>query len=392
MTKLIQNFDFHIHTKYSDGKYSVEEIIKKIRELGIKYFSITDHDIIESIKEVTKNDLTGLYYIPGVEISSILDNKYKMHILGYYIDDKDKDLNEILKKLKQARKDRFLELANGIKENYGFYIPYNELEEVINNVKIPGKPHLAKLMAEHNYISNIPDAYENYLDKVKTKTSSKLPADLVIKTIKKAGGIAIWAHPKKVENKYNINFESLIPRLKQLGLDGIEAFNSLHTYDDSIRFLEFCKKNNLIVSGGSDYHGPNVKTKVKLGVVYNSYEEQQVELSNINIIKKSNCRDIKCHDISKLNNMINFIKKQLDENILPYIYEKNLMVNDENDIYKEYIDINVDLKKLQESYKDKILIQNEITRKLYNRMMRLVDTVSSKTKNSDSNNQYKLKK
>ncbi len=389
---MIQNFDFHIHTKHSDGEYSVEEIIKKIREFGIKYFSITDHDSIESIKEVKKNDLTGLYYIPGVEISSILDNKYKMHILGYFIDDKDKDLNEILKKLEQARKDRFLELANGIKENYGFYIPYNELEEVISNVKIPGKPHLAKLMAEHNYISNIPDAYENYLDKIKTKTSSKLPADLVIKTIKKAGGIAIWAHPKKVENKYNINFESLIPHLKKLGLDGIEAFNSLHTYDDSIRFLEFCKQNNLIVSGGSDYHGPNIKQKVKLGVIYNSSLEKKVGLSNINIIKNNDCRDINYHNISKLNNMINFIKKQLDENILPYIYEKNLMVNDGNDIYKEYININSDLKKLEEKYKNKILTQNESIEiiKLYNRMIQLINIVS-KTKNSDANNQYKLK-
>ena len=113
---MIQDFDLHLHTTYSDGQYGVEKLIEKVKMSGIKYFSIADHDSIDANREIDKYDINGINYIKGVEISSILDNKYKMHILGYFIDENNEKINLILQQLKEARKKRFLELVEYVEK------------------------------------------------------------------------------------------------------------------------------------------------------------------------------------------------------------------------------------------------------------------------------------
>ena len=86
--------------------------------------------------------------------------------------------------------------------------------------------------------------------------------------------------------QYNINFQELMPRLLELGINGIEVFNSLHTYDDCVRYLNYSNANNLIKTGGSDYHGEQIKSDVKIGMLYNSGEAIKIDLSQINLIKQ----------------------------------------------------------------------------------------------------------
>lgn len=281
-----QEFDLHIHTQLSDGQYSVLETIEKIKKTSIKYFAITDHDSIESVNQIKECDLGSLTYIKGIEVSSILDDQVKMHILGYFVDENNEDLLKMIQELKAARKQRFFELYEQIEQLYQFTIPIEEIEQIANTENVPGKPHLAKLMVKYRYVNSVSEAFKLYLDDLKTKTSNRYPADKVIEIIHKAGGLAIWAHPVKVERKYSINFTELMPRLLELKLDGLEAFNSLHNYDESMRIYDYAKRNNLLVSGGSDFHGPFIKPDIKLGVVYHSNENIKVEKSLINIIEK----------------------------------------------------------------------------------------------------------
>lgn len=281
-----QEFDLHLHTSYSDGEHSLKIVLNKVKENDLRFFSITDHDSVDSIKEIKNYDLGTTKYIKGVEISSILDGKYKLHILGYNIDENNIKLNDVILKLKEARKKRFSELADYIEENYSLKIDKKDIEKVIENVNIPGKPHLAELMIKYGYVNSVEEAFKKYLENAKTKTSNRMDAKIVIEAIKDAGGIAIWAHPKKVEKKYNIHFEELMPRLLELGLDGIEPFNSLHTYEESIKYLKYAKEHNLITSGGSDYHGENVKPDVKMGVIFNSKENIKIDNENITLISK----------------------------------------------------------------------------------------------------------
>ena len=206
--------------------------------------------------------------------------------MGYNIDENNAKLNDVILKLKEARKKRFSELASYVEENFGFKIKHEDIEEVVENVNIPGKPHLAEIMIKYGYVSSVKEAFEKYLEDAKTKTSNRMDAKIVIEAIKDAGGIVIWAHPKKVEKKYNINFEELMSRLLELGLDGIEPFNSLHTYEESMRYLKYAKEHNLITSGGSDYHGENVKPDVKIGVIFNSGENIKIDTKDITLISK----------------------------------------------------------------------------------------------------------
>ena len=141
-------------------------------------------------------------------------------------------------------------------------------------------------MVKYGYVLSVPEAFDSYLKGVKTETSHREDAKVVIETIHNAGGVAIWAHPKKVEKKYNIDLEVLIPRLIEIGLDGIEIGNSLHSLDDYKRYLNIAKKYNLLISAGSDYHGPVVKPKVKLGIIFVQDYDYEVDIDEISILNK----------------------------------------------------------------------------------------------------------
>ena len=226
-----QIFDLHLHTNNSDGELSVEELINQVRANGLRFFSITDHDTIDSLIQIKKLDISDLNFIKGIEISSILDNKYKMHILGYDIDETNFDLIKLMEHLKRAREKRFFELADGLYKKYGFEFRNKDLMEIVSNTNIHGKPHLAALMVKQGYVKSVSEAFQKYLDNITTLTSNRMDARLVINTIKEAGGIAIWANPKKVEKEYNIDFVEILPRMMEIGIDGIEVFNSLHSLE-----------------------------------------------------------------------------------------------------------------------------------------------------------------
>lgn len=283
---MIQEFDLHIHTINSDGEFTTKQLVQKIRESNIKTFAIADHDSIKSIKDMKEIDLTGLNYIKAIEISSILDNKYKMHILGYNINEEDEQLIEIINNIKQKRIKRIYDIKYSLKEQYNIILKDEEIENVIKENNIPGRVHIAKLLVKNNYTKTVPEAFEKYLDDIKTTIIAREDAAKVIKTIKNAGGIAIWAHPKKTEQQHNINMEKILPRLISQGLEGIEVYNSLHTYEESQRYIEIAKKYNILTSGGSDYHGPIAKPNVILGKIYKDNKNYEVSKEQITLLAK----------------------------------------------------------------------------------------------------------
>lgn len=281
--KMIQKYDLHIHTKNSDGELDVFQIVEKLKEKNIKYFSVTDHDNFDSVKQIENCDLENLVYLKGVEISSILDNKYKMHILGYNFDENNEELSNLCNKIRNNRIKRLLSIVDYVENKFGLTFNDKDIQYIVENVVIPGRPHLARLMLQYGYVSSIPEAFDKYLNDVKINFTHREDAMIVIDTIHESGGVAILAHPKKVEKKYNIDLELLMPKLLEIGLDGIEIGNTLHSLDDCKRYMEIAKKYNLLTSAGSDYHGPIVKPKVKLGLIFD--QDYNYE-GHINILKR----------------------------------------------------------------------------------------------------------
>ena len=213
-----------------------------------------------------------------------------MHILGYNIDEENEQLLEIINNIKQKRIKRIYDIKYSLKEQYNIILKDEEIENVIKENNIPGRVHIAKLLVKNNYTKTVPEAFEKYLDDIKTTIIAREDAAKVIKAIKSAGGIAIWAHPKKTEKQHNINMEEILPNLISQGLEGIEVYNSLHTYEESQRYLEIAKKYNILVSGGSDYHGPIAKPNVELGKIYKDNENYKIPIEQITLLKKLNIK------------------------------------------------------------------------------------------------------
>jgi predicted metal-dependent phosphoesterase TrpH len=270
---MVQNFDFHIHSKYSDGEYDVETIINKLNENNITNFAITDHDNVESVDYLRERNLNN---ISGVEMSSRYNN-LNMHILGYYIDGDLDELKKLCNRVSELRKARLYEHVSKLEKEYNLQFDELDLMNLTKKYSTLGRPHIGKLLIKYGYASSMEEAFKKYLFNVHSSIFYRMDAKLVIDAIHKAGGVAILAHPKKIEDKYNIDIEDFLPDLVEIGIDGIEIYNSLHYNEDSKRYKEIAIKYNLLISGGSDYHGPNVKPNVKLGYINNE------DLPKINI-------------------------------------------------------------------------------------------------------------
>ena len=204
-------------------------------------------------------------------------NNLNMHILGYYIDGDLDELKKLCNRVSELRKARLYEHVSKLEKEYNLQFDELDLMNLTKKYSTLGRPHIGKLLIKYGYVSSMEEAFKKYLFNVHSSIFYRMDAKLVIDAIHKAGGIAILAHPKKIEDKYNIDIEDFLPGLVEIGIDGIEIYNSLHYNEDSKRYKEIATKYNLLISGGSDYHGPNIKPNVKLGYLNNE------DLPKINI-------------------------------------------------------------------------------------------------------------
>lgn len=242
--------DLHIHSTFSDGTLSPEEIIKVAKEQNVKCIAITDHDCLDS-QYITKESNSELEIIPGIEISSEI-NDLEIHILGYFIDFENEELIEVVNKLVKEREMRIFKIIEKLRNNK-ILIDINDLD--IKLCKSISRSHVANAMVKKGYFDNYKSAFINYLVKGKPAyvKGYKIHYKEAIKAINDAGGIAVLAHPGQVHK--GLVLENLIKELKYCGLKGIEVYHPSHSRDESNKFYNLAKKYKLLITGGSDYHG-----------------------------------------------------------------------------------------------------------------------------------------
>ena len=268
MEKLI---DMHVHSDYSDGEYSPDELINKAIKSNISILSITDHDSINGIKSIDKSKYKNIKIINGIELSAKV-NHGRMHILGYDFDLNNKQLNDKMSSLRDNSLNGTLSIIEQIKRDYGIRFHYDDFKELINSNHNLGRPDVAKLCVKYGYASSIPDAFDKYLidayNKTR-KTAKGIPKEECIKLILESGGIPVLAHPKSLElDKEELYSE--VDYLKKCGLMGIEVYNSIHNPEDVKLYQEIARYFGLLVSGGTDYHGPIIKPNISLGTGINN--------------------------------------------------------------------------------------------------------------------------
>lgn len=256
--------DLHIHTIYSDGSYTPEEIVDKAKKAGFKTIAISDHDSLEGIKPAVKYaEDKELEVIPAIEFSTFR-GKAEIHILGYFIDYEDKTLKEKVRKIYDSRKKRAQKMVKLLNQE-NVDITFDEVRNVAGDDYI-GRPHIAKLMVQKGYINEMGEAFtENYIGNggrayVKKYKISPIEA---IKLIQNSGGIPVLAHPIFINHGEPLREED-IKEMKANGLIGLEVYHSKHNKDNEKYYKSIAEKLNLLITGGSDFHGEN-SPGVKLG-------------------------------------------------------------------------------------------------------------------------------
>jgi len=253
--------DLHIHTVYSDGTFTPEEVVKLAKEKGLIAISITDHDSVAGIEEALKaGERWELEVVPGVEMSTDVGED-EIHILGYYLDWKHKEFLDKLDFLQEVRIKRNEKLLKRLKE-LGMWIDPRELDRLAPK-GVVSRLHIARCMVEKGYVRSIDEAFEEWLNPGKPAYIERIKISPfeVIGLILEAGGIPVLAHP------FLSRRDDLIPRLVEAGLEGIEAYHSTHDVKITRHYIEIAHKYDLIVTGGSDCHG-EAKDEVLIGKVY----------------------------------------------------------------------------------------------------------------------------
>ena len=238
--------DLHIHTIYSDGKLYTNDIINLLIKNNIKYASITDHDTFEAYKSIDFDQTDSLTIIPGIELSCLYMRK-DVHILGYF--KKTKDFGGVFNNRVNDRKERAEKILKCLSRK-GIQIDINELKEEASPSTVLGRPHVARLMVKKGYAKTFNEVFIKYIgDKSECNIEKRdFSIKETIDLIKDLGGIAILAHP---------GLSGLMNDLDEFlnkGIDGIEVYNS----DDIMEveaLKQYCLKNKILITGGSDFHG-----------------------------------------------------------------------------------------------------------------------------------------
>ncbi len=258
--------DLHVHTYFSDGTYSPEQLVKAALKEGISCLGVTDHDTLEGVvpvQEAAKGH--DLEIIGGIELSTEISGK-DIHILGYFLDATEGPLVDNFRKAQQVRVERAEKMIGKLKEMGVADIDMDDVSKQTKTDSI-GRPHVAKILKEKGCVSTIGEAFDKYIGEgcPAYVPKYKMTPIKAIELIRESSGVAVLAHPM-VNNK-----DEIIPRLVKAGLQGIEVYYP-NCCKEVIKYYEgIAQKHGLAVTGGSDSHG-NVKSYTTLGKIKLPYE------------------------------------------------------------------------------------------------------------------------
>ncbi|HPR17767.1 MAG TPA: PHP domain-containing protein [Candidatus Cloacimonadota bacterium] len=253
----MKKIDLHIHTNFSDGLFSPEEVLDLAEERGYNVIAFADHDNIDGY--LAGRDYAreiGIELIPAVEIST-LEQGRDVHILAYYFDIKNKKLLSLLKKIydsRYSRAEKIIEKLNAQDIN----ISIEQVKSFSGQNNYIGRPHICRALIENGYCNDKYEAFDTYLGehcfayvpKYACTTSEAISA------VHQAGGIAVLAHP------YTLGDDAMIYNIISYGVDGMEVFYAKSNDETIYHYNEIAKENGLIRTGGSDFHGDGLDLEI----------------------------------------------------------------------------------------------------------------------------------
>lgn len=239
--------ELHTHTTYSDGILTPQQLVARAAHAGVKALAITDHDTLHGWDEaIAAAKQYQMEIVPGVELSTV-HNGRSLHILGYY--PQRVLLETPLAERLAGRKRRAKQMVANLSQ-MGYPL---ELEQLDGNLAL-GRPHIASAMIRAGYVSSSQEAFERFLgeDRPAYVHYEKFSIQEGIGLIRDCGGIPVWAHPYLFRGG---KVEDVLPELLAAGLMGLEVYHPHHGNNKVHRLQQLCQEHNLLITGGTDYHG-----------------------------------------------------------------------------------------------------------------------------------------
>jgi len=254
--------DLHIHSTASDGLLTPSEVVRVALDRGLTTIALADHDTLGGVPEaLAAASGTRLEVIPGVEINS--EGSWgDLHFLGYGVDPDHPFLKQRLEAMREARLGRARQMVERLGE-LGLHLDWQEVEALAGGESV-GRPHVARALYNRGYVGSIQEAFDRYIANDGPAYVPRLrltPAE-VLEAIRRAGGVAVLAHPA------HSGATHMIPELVPLGLQGLEVYYPHHSPRQVQMLRAMCRRYGLLATGGSDFHAPGHEEGAPIGTVF----------------------------------------------------------------------------------------------------------------------------
>lgn len=254
--------DLHIHTTASDGAAEPADLVELAVSKNLNTISITDHDTIEGYRQARPlAESHAIHLIPGVEFTA-RHNGREIHLLAYHFNPHNKDILSLLRRQRQARRERMEKILDHLRSSQGVDLDLDEVKAYARS-SVVGRPHVARLMVKKRLVSSVSEAFIRYLGSSVIETFEVPYASVaeIAGVTREAGGVTSLAHPGPLYTLEEV--EDLVDQ----GLDGIECIHPAHDFEKQKMFIELAESRHLLITGGSDFHGTGVKYDPWFGIV-----------------------------------------------------------------------------------------------------------------------------
>lgn len=261
--------DLHLHTHFSDGTFTPEELVDAAAKQELSAIALSDHDTMAGCPRAQlAATRLGIEFIPACELTADHSDK-EIHLLGYGLDPTYPPMSKFLSRCRETRRDRVREIANRLGQ-HGAPLP-GEVVDAMTQMESPGRPHLGQALVDAGHCNSMDEAFARFLKKGKPGWAPKwrIPSGEALNLIHEAGGIAVLAHPALYR------LDSAIEELAALGLDGLECFHSKHSANAAHFYTDQARQFGLIATGGSDCHGMTKGTPL-IGQVKLDWERYEI--------------------------------------------------------------------------------------------------------------------
>lgn len=266
--------DFHVHSTASDGSFSPTELAEKAQ--GFAAFALTDHDNMDGVRECGEACARlGVPFVAGIELSIEPGEGFdKFHLLGIGIDPGNADLKAFLRRILDGRNGRNERIIENFRKRG---IPMDDSIYGYSHGEVLARPHFARWLMDRGYVQSVKEGFDRYLlpdSPAETRCYEDRwhpSQEDAFRVIHEAGGLCIMAHPKfwrrqwKVSGPEFADAERELARLKEVGLDGVEALYQANSPRENVEFSRIAEHLGYLRSAGSDFHGSN-KPTIPLGM------------------------------------------------------------------------------------------------------------------------------